>query len=180
MKNNTTLTIATVNTASYKELQAMCKANNLKASGKTEELRERLAALFVPENAVPVGDLPNTFDNAPVMDVEPESFKVTQKDGMAIARRIVYGGKDRNGKYHSAAMFKATKSKDASVNGKWMITMSKLYAIIADVYGVSKDDNKTIKEVINYLCEHGWLSFKRYESGALSFFPTVKMAKLFS
>lgn len=108
-----------------------------------------------------------------------KEFVVTQKMGDAIIRRIRLGGKDRNGKTHSPAMFMATKSKDPETNGKYMVTMAKLYAIIADVYGLKKDepgnDEFIKKNVINYLCKNGWLVFKRYETGALSFFPTVKM-----
>ena len=149
----------------WTEFKAECKTRGLNpGTKKFVELEAEMEKILSAEST-PVA--------------KQDEFVLTKKMGDAIVRRIMVGGKDRNGKQHSAAMFTATKSKDPDVNGKLMITMSKLYAIIADVYELEinapGNDDFIKKNVINYLCKNGWLTFKRYETGALSFFPTVKM-----
>lgn len=157
----------------WTEFKVVCKSFGINCGTKTfAVLKEELAPHLAARQAV--------MDKIEAATTK-EEFVVTQKMGDAIIRRIRLGGKDRNGKTHSPAMFMATKSKDPETNGKYMVTMAKLYAIIADVYGLKKDepgnDDFIKKNVINYLCRTGWLSFKRYDSGAMVFFPTVKMAQ---
>lgn len=156
----------TLTAKNWTEFKAVCKEHGINCGTKKfDELVMELSAIL----------------SAKTEPAVTKEFVVTQKMGDAIIRRIRVGGKDRNGKTHSAAMFVATKSKDPETNGKYMVTMSKLYAIIADVYGLKEgepgNDDFIKKSVINYLCRTGWLSFKRYDTGAMVFFPTVKMAQ---
>lgn len=192
-----------IESQSWTEFVAVCRSHGINCGGKKfVVLKAELETLLAEKEAIPAVT-PATIDVAPVViDVTPVvepipvvapvvipeakgEFILTKKMGDAIARRIMYGGIDRNGKAHGPAMFKVTKSKDPEVNGKLMVTMSKLYGIIADVYGLSNDAAKREKNdafikkgVINYLCRHGWLAFKKYESGGISFFPTQKMLTL--
>lgn len=70
--------------------------------------------------------------------------------------------------------FVATKGDN---KGCRMITMKVLFAVIGSVYG--KDCGKEfIQDKINELKTQGYIGFKRYESGALVFYPTVKAAVL--
>lgn len=167
-KNNYDYTLnGTINATSWTEFKAVCK-NEFGINCGTKkfiELKAEVEAIL----------------DAKASAVKEEVFVVSKGMGDTIVRRIMLGGKDRNGKQHSAAMFKATKSKDPEVNGRYMVTMAKLYAIIADVYGLQEgdpnNDDFIKKGVINYLCRNGWLTFKRYEGGGISFFPTVKMSQ---
>lgn len=186
VKNDYTLG-GLVESTTWPEFIAICKTEGIDTTHRkfvdlSVELKDKLsskkAAVSVPEEKA-----------ASVMSAEenkaPEAindgFVLGKSKGEAIVRRIVCGGVDRNGKAHTAAMFKATKSKDPEVNGRYMVTMAKLYAIIADVYGLQEgdpnNDDFIKKGVINYLCRNGWLTFKRYEGGGISFFPTVKMSQ---
>lgn len=156
-----------IEATNWTEFKAVCKEHGINCGTKKfNELSVELSTIL-------------STKAAPAEEVKPEEFVVNKNMGDAIVRRIMLGGKDRNGRQHSAAAFKATKSKDPSVNGHMMVTMAKLYAIIADVYGLQQgnpNNDAFIKKcVINYLCKHGWLNFKKYEGGALSFFPTQKM-----
>jgi hypothetical protein len=172
----------TIEATNWTEFKAVCKTFGINCGTKTfKVLEEELKAAMTQQPPVAHDEVPVVA--TPVVEQKQEKkdeFVVSKTMGEAIVRRILVGGKDRNGKQHAAAMFRVTKSKDPEVNGRWMVTMAKLYAIVADVY---KLENKTaendafIKQVINYLCKNGWLCFKKYDSGAMSFFPTVKMAQ---
>lgn len=173
----------TIEATSWTEFKAVCKEHGINCGTKTfKVLEEELKAAMtqqppVAHDEVPVADTPVTEQKQEKKD----GFVLSKKHGDAIVRRIMLGGKDRNGRQHTAAAFKASKSKDSAVNGHLMVTMRKLYAIIADVYGLKQgdpgNDDFIKKGVINYLCKNGWLTFKRYDSGALSFFPTAKMVE---
>lgn len=155
----------TIEATNWAEFKAVCKEHGINCGTKTfTVLSEELSAILSAKTT-------------------PAEFVVHKSMSEAIVRRILIGGKDRNGKQHAAAMFKASKSKDPEVNGKWMVTMAKLYAIVADVYkleGKTEANDAFIKQVINYLCKNGWLRFKKYDTGAISFFPTVKMQGYFA
>ena len=54
--------------------------------------------------------------------------------------------------------------------------MKKLSGIIGHVYGNgSRVTDELLHQVINQLVKLNYLCFKRYESGALIFYPTVKV-----
>lgn len=169
----------TIEATNWTEFKAVCKTFGINCGTKTfKVLEEELKAAMAQQSST-------VHDDASVVaeqkQEKKDEFVLSKKHGDAIVRRIMLGGKDRNGRQHTAAAFKASKSKDPAVNGHLMVTMSKLYAIIADVYGLKQGDpgnDAFIKKgVINYLCKNGWLAFKRYDSGALSFFPTTKMVE---
>ena len=170
MNNDYTLN-GTINATSWTEFKAVCKEHGINCGTDTFAVLSQKLSTILSAKA------------APAEEVKSEEFMVNKNMGEAIVRRILVGGKDRNGKQHAAAMFKASKSKDPEVNGKWMVTMAKLYAIVADVYkleGKTEENDAFIKQVINYLCKNGWLRFKKYDTGAISFFPTVKMQGYFA
>ena len=174
---NTTLTMETINNASRKELQALAKSYGIKANLSSDAIRASLAELvlatLVPEeeNAptqenVLTDDVGNAIDRIPddleadAVDDEPEFF-ISQKDGRELVKRI------------RKASFKATKG-DSS--GRVIITMKKLSGIIGHVYGNgSRVTDELLHQVINQLVKLNYLYFKRYESGALIFYPTVKV-----
>ena len=175
---NTTLTMETINNASRKELQALAKSYGIKANLSSDAIRASLAELvlatLVPEeeNAptqenVLTDDVGNPIDNIPDdLDVEADAvdapeFFISQKDGRELVKRI------------RKASFKATKG-DSS--GRVIITMKKLSGIIGHVYGNgSRVTDELLHQVINQLVKLNYLYFKRYESGALIFYPTVKV-----
>ncbi len=170
-----------IEATSWTEFKAVCKSFGINCGTKTFKALEVELKAAMTQQPLPVAHEEVPAVAAPVVEQKKDEFVLTKKAGDAIVRRIMLGGKDRNGRQHTAAAFKASKSKDPAVNGHLMVTMSKLYAIIADVYGLKQGDpgnDEFIKKgVINYLCKNGWLTFKRYDSGALSFFPTAKMAE---
>lgn len=73
------------------------------------------------------------------------------------------------------ASFVATKgdSKD-----KRIVTMHKLFGIVKAAYTVDNKlvDEAFIKNIINQLVTLKYITFKKYESGAMIFYPTVKAA----
>ena len=178
---NTTLTMETINNASRKELQALAKSYGIKANLSSDAIRASLAELvlatLVPEeeNAptqenVLTDDVGNAIDRIPDdLDVEADAvddgaepeFFISQKDGRELVKRI------------RKASFKATKGDSA---GKVIITMKKLSGIIGHVYGNgARVTDELLHQVINQLVKLNYLYFKRYESGALIFYPTVKV-----
>lgn len=176
---NTTLTMETINNASRKELQALAKSYGIKANLSSDAIRASLAELvlatLVPEEEsaptqenVLTDDVGNAIDRIPddlgteadAVDDAPEFF-ISQKDGRELVKRI------------RKASFKATKG-DSS--GRVIITMKKLSGIIGHVYGNSaRVTDELLHQVINQLVKLNYLCFKRYESGALIFYPTVKV-----
>lgn len=67
----------------------------------------------------------------------------------------------------------ATKCHDSELNGKRLIKLANIMAIINFV--INKDnkgrmDDAYMKEVINALVKEKYLSFKKYEGGALQFY----------
>ena len=175
---NTTLTMETINNASRKELQALAKSYGIKANLSSDAIRASLAELvlatLVPEeeNAptqenVLTDDIGNPIDNIPDdLDAEADAvdapeFFISQKDGRELVKRI------------RKASFKATKGDSA---GKVIITMKKLSGIIGHIYGNgARVTEELLHQVINQLVKLNYLCFKRYESGALIFYPTVKV-----
>ena len=172
---NVNLTMETINNASRKELQALAKSYGIKANLSSDAIRASLAELvlaeLVPEeeNAptqenVLTDDIGNPIDNIPDdLDAEADApeFFISQKDGRELVKRI------------RKASFKATRGDSA---GKVIITMKKLSGIIGHIYGNgARVTDELLHQVINQLVKLNYLCFKRYESGALIFYPTVKV-----
>ena len=153
---------------------AECKSRGIETTGKKfaeleAEMLKALDAEVAQETATEVA--------APA-DIDIHNFQVDNAHGDAIVTRIVLGGKDRNGKSHGPAVYTATKSQDPESQGKLMVTAKRLFAIVGDVYGVSKDDPQgeaTIKGAIRTLCKYGYLNYKKYDSDHVAFFPTERM-----
>ena len=173
---NTTLTMETINNTSRKELQALAKSYGIKANLSSDAIRASLAELvlatLVPEEEsaptqenVLTDDVGNPIDNIPddldAEAVDAPEFFISQKDGRELVTRI------------RKASFKATKGDSA---GKVIITMKKLSGIIGHIYGNgARVTDELLHQVINQLVKLNYLCFKRYESGALIFYPTVKV-----
>lgn len=172
---NTTLTMETINNASRKELQALAKSYGIKANLSSDVIRAFLAELvlaeLVPEEEsaptqenVLTDDIGNPIDNIPEdlgAEADVPEFFISQKDGRELVKRI------------RKASFKATKGDSV---GRVIITMKKLSGIIGHVYGNgARVTDELLHQVINQLVKLNYLCFKRYESGALIFYPTVKV-----
>lgn len=99
-----------------------------------------------------------TFDNG----TKPETLEMTEEEKFnTVVKKI------------AKASFVANKGDS---KGFRIITMKALYGIIRNVYanGNEKLEEDFIKNIINKLVSNNYLNFKRYESGALMFYPTVK------
>lgn len=117
-------------------------------------------------NEVSVGDLEITKDNAPqevITAVSEETTEQINNDKLGILIPNIL-----------KASFKATRGDS---KGLIIITMRKLFGIIREAYATGNEqlDDVFIKNVINELCKQKYLTCKRYESGALMFYPTVKV-----
>lgn len=192
-----------IQATNWTEYIAVCKGYGLKVGGKKfAELEAEMEVVLAEEAkaSVPVAPIAvpaipaapaseETKDTAaeetaaPVAEdtavIDINNFVIEDKYGDAIVRRLMLGGRDRNGKGHGPAAFVATKSKDPVNNGRLMVTMAKLFATIGDVYGLKKEDPNSdlvIKGVIQTLCRNGFLKFKKYKDGGMVFFPTEWMA----
>ena len=167
---NVNLTMETINNASRKELQAFAKSYGIKANLSSDAIRASLAELVPEEENAPTqenvltDDIGNKIENIPEdikAEVDAPEFFISQKDGRELVKRI------------RKASFKATKG-DSS--GRVIITMKKLSGIIGHVYGNgARVTDELLHQVINQLVKLNYLCFKRYESGALIFYPTVKV-----
>ena len=71
------------------------------------------------------------------------------------------------------ASFVATKGDS---KGKRIITMHKLFGIVKAAYGNNNEpvDEAFIKDIVNQLVTLKYITFKKYESGAMMFYPTAK------
>lgn len=183
-------------------LKVMCGIVGIPTEGKTiEELKQALEAYLptqefphaphVEEEVIekPSDDATDELASDDSKDdadkgtadthININKFVVDEKLGHEIVLRLLIGAKDANGKFHPPVAFVATKAKDPETNGKLIVTMKKLYAIVGDVYGLSKGDPSSelvIKGVIQTFCRLKLLSFKRYDNGCIVFFPTEKMS----
>lgn len=110
-------------------------------------------------NTIPVGDnsqdkyYPELQDNKPL---------INKKQGEYIISNIV------------KASFIATKGDS---KGSRIVTMKRLFGIIRGAYAKNKDEkleDTFIKNVINELVKLKYLTCKKYESGAMVFYPTIK------
>lgn len=72
--------------------------------------------------------------------------------------------------------FKVTKGDN---KGKRIVLMRRLYGIIKGAYDNNNNniEESIIKNVINMLVKDKYLTYKKYESGAIVFFPTVKVQR---
>jgi hypothetical protein len=115
---------------------------------------------------VSVGDM---SEDTYVGEINPapskSKFVIDRKHGDYIVKNIV------------KASFVASKGDS---KGKRVITMHKLFGIIRKAYTNNLNDKLEemfIKDVINQLVKLQYIGFKKYESGAIVFYPTIKAAK---
>lgn len=94
----------------------------------------------------------------------PEAVVIDKKHGEYLVKNIV------------KASFIASKGDS---KGKRIITMHKLFGIIRKAYanGDEKLEESFIKNIVNQLVTLKYISFKKYESGAMVFYPTVKASE---
>lgn len=118
--------------------------------------------LKVDDSIVSVGDM---SEDRYVEDIKSTpKFVIDRKHGDYIVKNIV------------KASFVASKGDN---KGKRIVTMHKLFGIIRKAYTNNLNDKLEemfIKDVINQLVKLNYIGFKKYESGAIVFYPTVKAA----
>lgn len=132
---NNILNQATINAASYKELQVLAKNHGIKASGKgvtAESLREQLIALIPvePANSISVGDLDITRDNVP--DVTEETPVVSNTDTVKV-QVMNYKKETKDYVWEVEEVKRLTQ--------KQMVNMSVLYSIAERIFTDDLDEN---------------------------------------
>lgn len=103
-----------------------------------------------------------TFDNGNGTKTEPHVSEMTEEDKFnTVVKRM------------AKASFIANRGDN---EGLRIVTMKALYSIIRKVYANNNEqlEESFIKDIINKLVSTHYLSFKKYESGAIIFYPTVK------
>lgn len=112
---------------------------------------------------VPVGDFSNDkyYPDCQQNDSSNNHVVLDKKHGDYIVKNIV------------KVSFIATKGDS---KGHRIVTMHKLFGIIRKAYanGNEQIDEVFIKDIINQLVTLKYIRFKKYESGAMVFYPTVK------
>lgn len=130
---------------------------------KKEELIKMLETQKEISVIVSVGDM---SEDTYIGDINPApKFVIDRKHGDYIVKNIVN------------ASFVATKGDS---KGKRILTMHKLFGIIRKAYTNNLNDKLEeafIKDIINQLVKLHYIGFKKYESGAVVFYPTTKAAK---
>lgn len=145
----------TINATTWQEFRVAMKEAGINTGTKTyEQLVEEYNKLN--GQTVPAGDMSS--------DKYYPELQVTldMKHGNAIVKDIV------------KASYVASKGDS---KGKRVITMKRLFGIIKSAYSTNKKDNieeSFIKEIINQLITLKYLCYKKYESGAMIFYPTKK------
>lgn len=152
----------TINATTWQEFKTVMKEAGINTGTKTyEQLVEEYKSLTVVE----VGD--NSADKYyPELQTEISATKViiNRTKGDYLIKNIV------------KASFVATKGDS---KGKRILTMHKLFGIIRKAYATDNEklEETFIKTVVNQLVSLKYICFKRYESGAIIFYPTEKAAK---
>lgn len=162
MKKNDYTLNGTINATTWQEFRAVMKEAGINpGTKKYSELVEEYNAL-PKDNAiiVPVGDMSS---DKYYPELQKEDVVIDRKHGDYLVRNIV------------KASFVATRGES---KGNRILTMHKLYGIVKRAYSNKNEDieEKFIRDIINQLVSLKYIGFKRYESGAIIFFPTVKAA----
>lgn len=154
----------TINATTWQEFRAVMKEAGINTKTKTyAQLVEEYNALSKDNGiVVPVGDFSNDKYYPDCQDDSSNNHVVLdKKHGDYIVKNIV------------KASFIATKGDS---KGHHIVTMHKLFGIIRKAYanGNEQIDEVFIKDIINQLVTLKYIRFKKYESGAIVFYPTVK------
>ena len=159
MKKDYTLN-GTINATTWQEFRNAMKEAGISTGTKTyAQLVEEYIALSKDEAiVVPVGDMSS---DRYYPELQKETVIIDKKHGDYLVRNIV------------KASFIATKGDS---KGNRIITMHKLFGIIRKAYanGDEKLEDAFIKNIINQLVTLKYIGFKKYESGAMIFYPTLK------
>lgn len=150
----------TINATTWQEFRVVMKEAGINTGTKSyAQLVEEYKALS-KDNAivVPVGDFSNDKYYPDCQNDSSNNHVVLdKKHGDYIVKNIV------------KASFIATKGDS---KGHRIVTMHKLFGIIRKAY--ANGDEAFIKDIINQLVTLKYIRFKKYESGAMVFYPTVK------
>ena len=166
MKKDYTLN-GTINATTWQEFRAVMKEAGINTGTKSyAQLVEEYNALSKDNGVtVPVGDLCNDKYYPDCQNDDSDNHVVLdKKHGDYIVKNLV------------KASFIATKGDS---KGQRIVTMHKLFGIIRKAYanGDEQIDEAFIKDIINQLVTLKYICFKKYESGAMIFYPTVKASE---
>lgn len=163
----------TINATNWQEFRAVMKEAGINTGTKsyTQLVEEYNALPAEKETAVivPVGDMSSDKYYPELQEIQEEKkpekkateITIDRKHGDFLVRNIM------------RASFVASKGDS---KGKRIIIMRKLFGIIKDAYSNNNElvDEAFIKDIINQLVTLNYITFKKYESGAIMFYPTVK------
>ena len=162
----------TINATTWQEFRAAMKEAGINIKNKTyTQLVEEYNALTTEKETaviVPVGDMSSDKYYPELQEIQEEkkpekkaTITIDKKHGDFLVRNIM------------KASFLASKGDS---KGKRIIIMRKLFGIIKDAYSNNNElvDEAFIKDIINQLVTLNYITFKKYESGAIMFYPTVK------
>ena len=166
MKKDYTLN-GIINATTWQEFRVVMKEAGINTGTKSyAQLVEEYNALSKDNGVtVPVGDLCNDKYYPDCQnDSDNNHVVLDKKHGDYIVKNLV------------KASFIATKGDS---KGHRIVTMHKLFGIIRKAYanGDEQIDETFIKDIINQLVTLKYICFKKYESGAIVFYPTVKASE---
>ena len=166
-----------INATNWQEFRAVMKEAGISTGTKTyAQLVEEYNVLTAVEETVveetaviiPVGDMSSDKYYPELQEIQEEkkpekkaTITIDRKHSDFLVRNIV------------KASFVASKGDS---KGKRIIIMRKLFGIIKDAYSNNNElvDEAFIKGIINQLVTLNYITFKKYESGAIMFYPTIK------
>lgn len=150
----------TINATTWQEFRTIMKEAGINTATKSyDQLVEEYNNLS-KDNVVPVGDMSSDRYEGEINPKPIPTITLKQKDGDYIIKNIY------------KASFMATKGEN---KGKRILTMKRLFGIIKSAYSKDNIKQEFIHDIINQLVTLKYISFKRYESGAILFYPTIKV-----
>jgi hypothetical protein len=160
----------TINATTWQEFRKAMKEAGINTGTKSyAQLVEEYKSLTITDTTavtVPVGDMSEDKIYPELQEEKKPENKITinKKHGDYLVKNIV------------KASFIATKGDS---KGQRIVTMRKLFGIIRKAYanGNEQIDETFIKDIINQLVTLKYICFKKYESGAIVFYPTVKASE---
>ncbi len=161
----------TINATTWQEFRKVMKDAGINTGTKSyDQLVEEYKSLTVTDNTavtVSVGDISEDKFYPELQEEKPQkktTITIDKKHGDYLVKQIV------------KASFVATKGDS---KGQRILTMHKLFGIIKAGYANKNEqlDEAFIKDIINQLITLKYICFKKYESGAMIFYPTTKTAE---